>query len=245
MTHLENFLDSLKTLPNDLQRTFALIQELDNQHESVSRKMLANQDDIIGMANHKVTKAGEGGGKMSTGGAVPENAITEPTENDLFELRQHQFKAYHLCNEKIALTDQATMMIKAFISRLDEDLTRFQNELGDEAPQNVLSVPRRKLYEKRAKGMKDWDDLAALRKSGSLTPSRSVDALSAPRGKPLGTTQQQELYCTCQSVSFGEMVGCDNDDCRYEWFHLSCVGLKRPPKGSWYCQECRETLGLA
>ena len=25
------------------------------------------------------------------------------------------------------------------------------------------------------------------------------------------------LYCTCRQVSYGEMIGCDNDDCEIEW----------------------------
>jgi hypothetical protein len=25
------------------------------------------------------------------------------------------------------------------------------------------------------------------------------------------------LYCTCQRKSYGEMIGCDNDDCQFEW----------------------------
>lgn len=36
-------------------------------------------------------------------------------------------------------------------------------------------------------------------------------------------------YCYCDQVSFGEMVACDNDACPREWFHLSCVGLTKPP----------------
>lgn len=24
-------------------------------------------------------------------------------------------------------------------------------------------------------------------------------------------------------ISFGTMVGCDNDDCKYEWFHVECL----------------------
>ncbi|KAH8835177.1 hypothetical protein DL96DRAFT_1702181 [Flagelloscypha sp. PMI_526] len=46
-------------------------------------------------------------------------------------------------------------------------------------------------------------------------------------------------YCTCHRPSFGEMVGCDNDDCKYQWFHVGCVGVdpdKMPEK--WYCSEC-------
>jgi inhibitor of growth protein 5 len=45
-------------------------------------------------------------------------------------------------------------------------------------------------------------------------------------------------YCTCQQVSFGEMIACDNKDCPIEWFHFPCVDLKSKPKGKWYCPEC-------
>ena len=40
-------------------------------------------------------------------------------------------------------------------------------------------------------------------------------------------------------VSFGEMIGCDNDLCPIEWFHFSCVQLTTKPKGKWYCPRCR------
>jgi len=49
-------------------------------------------------------------------------------------------------------------------------------------------------------------------------------------------------YCLCQNVSFGDMVACDNDDCPYEWFHWTCVGLKSEPNGTWYCPECNEAM---
>jgi hypothetical protein len=28
------------------------------------------------------------------------------------------------------------------------------------------------------------------------------------------------LYCICQQKSYGEMIGCDNDECPYEWVRL-------------------------
>ncbi|CEP62336.1 histone acetyltransferase YNG2 LALA0_S05e03356g [Lachancea lanzarotensis] len=52
----------------------------------------------------------------------------------------------------------------------------------------------------------------------------------------------KQLYCFCQSVSYGEMVACDGPHCRFEWFHYTCVNLKEPPKGSWYCPGCRQEL---
>ncbi|GKT49935.1 transcriptional regulatory protein pro1 [Colletotrichum spaethianum] len=53
-------------------------------------------------------------------------------------------------------------------------------------------------------------------------------------------TEDEPTYCYCTSVSYGEMVACDANNCEREWFHLNCVGLKVAPKGSskWYCEEC-------
>ena len=52
----------------------------------------------------------------------------------------------------------------------------------------------------------------------------------------------EPLYCTCRAVSYGRMVGCESDTCKYEWFHFECVGLKDEPKDTWYCQECTAAL---
>ncbi|KAG7530929.1 hypothetical protein FFLO_04707 [Filobasidium floriforme] len=46
------------------------------------------------------------------------------------------------------------------------------------------------------------------------------------------------LYCYCQKQSYGEMIGCDDDGCQFEWFHLSCLLLDRPPEGTWLCPDC-------
>ncbi|KAH8395185.1 hypothetical protein KR222_006721, partial [Zaprionus bogoriensis] len=49
-------------------------------------------------------------------------------------------------------------------------------------------------------------------------------------------------YCTCNQVSYGDMVACDNDACPYEWFHYQCVGITQPPKGKWYCPKCTASM---
>ena len=54
----------------------------------------------------------------------------------------------------------------------------------------------------------------------------------------------KEEYCTCRSVSYGNMVACDNEKCPYEWFHWSCVGITKEPVGKWYCEECTTKLNI-
>lgn len=57
-----------------------------------------------------------------------------------------------------------------------------------------------------------------------------------------GEEDDKQLYCFCKSVSYGEMVACDGPHCKYEWFHYSCVNLTEPPKGQWYCPDCRQEM---
>ncbi|EEH48293.1 uncharacterized protein PADG_04377 [Paracoccidioides brasiliensis Pb18] len=80
---------------------------------------------------------------------------------------------------------------------------------------------------------------------------RNAGARGAGAGESEGEADEEEdeggedtkTYCTCRSVSHGDMVACDNDECPYEWFHWKCVGLTREPLGTWYCDECRKNLG--
>ncbi|KAF5094869.1 hypothetical protein D0Z00_003369 [Geotrichum galactomycetum] len=74
----------------------------------------------------------------------------------------------------------------------------------------------------------------------------AVHAILANAGLDTGTGAEgeDEIYCICRQVSFGNMVGCDNPDCKIEWFHYGCVGLKEPPdpKSSWYCPDCTREM---
>ncbi|XP_051565420.1 inhibitor of growth protein 1-like [Myxocyprinus asiaticus] len=60
-----------------------------------------------------------------------------------------------------------------------------------------------------------------------------------PSPTDLPIDPNEPTYCLCEQVSFGEMIGCDNDECTIEWFHFSCVDLHHKPKGKWYCPNCR------
>ncbi|KAF2280372.1 uncharacterized protein EI97DRAFT_455271 [Westerdykella ornata] len=57
----------------------------------------------------------------------------------------------------------------------------------------------------------------------------------------------EERYCICDDVSYGEMISCDNH-CEREWFHLECVGMTSNDiparRAKWYCPDCRKQLGV-
>lgn len=51
-------------------------------------------------------------------------------------------------------------------------------------------------------------------------------------------TDDLTKYCYCQKVSYGDMVACDNSDCKGQWFHWDCAGITSEPKGEWLCRDC-------
>lgn len=91
----------------------------------------------------------------------------------------------------------------------------------------------------------DHDDIAAgtpKEKKAKTSKKKKRSKAKAERDASpadLPIDPNEPTYCLCNQVSYGEMIGCDNDECPIEWFHFSCVGLNHKPKGKWYCPKCR------
>lgn len=112
------------------------------------------------------------------------------------------------------------------------------------------SESRREALAAKKAGKDGDDDDNKRRRAREPTPvERRRDKAPTPvadrkRSKPKkeepgrGGGAGEPTYCYCNQVLFGEMVGCDGDSCKREWFHLPCIGFKNPPKGKWYCDEC-------
>ena len=56
------------------------------------------------------------------------------------------------------------------------------------------------------------------------------------------TNSGSEQWCYCrQDEDFDYLIGCDNQHCQIQWFHLSCVNMTMDevPDGDWFCPDCR------
>jgi inhibitor of growth protein 3 len=71
-------------------------------------------------------------------------------------------------------------------------------------------------------------------------PAHAADNEPVNAALSVGDDADERRYCFCNNVSYGDMIGCDGDDCEREWFHLGCVGLLKPPQGTWYCDDCAQ-----
>ena len=75
---------------------------------------------------------------------------------------------------------------------------------------------------------------AEIREKGRLSQTETEDEDDNHDDNP-----NEPIYCICKRVSYGEMIGCDNENCSIEWFHFECVNVvTKPPKGKWYCPHC-------
>lgn len=74
----------------------------------------------------------------------------------------------------------------------------------------------------------NFEPLPSLSISGAIQSGTDDDEHNEPR------------YCYCNRASFGEMVGCDGEDCKRQWFHLGCVGLKSAPSAHGKLSSLRE-----
>lgn len=108
---------------------------------------------------------------------------------------------------------------------------------------------RNRTRPKKSSGSNNGDRRRALARDRNASPSTnasaSVGSVSEDEDDSASSVHvnddgdDETLYCLCQKVSFGDMVGCDNDDCEYQWFHYKCVGVTEEPAGEWLCPICK------
>ena len=75
-----------------------------------------------------------------------------------------------------------------------------------------------------------------------IHPSTSAATVVASTSRSTAVDNSVELFCVCQTEhdEDAKYIGCDNIECIYKWCHYECMGVKRAPKGKWYCTECRK-----
>ena len=62
-----------------------------------------------------------------------------------------------------------------------------------------------------------------------------------PDQESISKIAENELWCYCQQPEGDEeMIACDDNTCRIQWFHVSCLRIKKIPKGKWFCPDCRK-----
>jgi len=231
--YLEQYLDSLETLPFELQRNFQLMRHLDQRSEDCKVEI----------------------DKLTESYVVDAKSLsTEDRVQRIKSIQESYSKCKEFADDKVQLAMQTYEMVDKHIRRLDSDLSRFENELQKSSEKSLVdnsvnspkidggqstSDKKRKVSKKKIqiaseKETKKKKARSMVETIPPLVSYQSSDVLDMP------VDPNEPTYCLCHQVSYGEMIGCDSQDCPIEWFHFGCVNLTTKPKGKWYCPKCRE-----
>jgi len=239
--YLEHYLESLESLPVELQRNFKLMRDLDSRAEGVMQEIDRLGDDFLRSAS---------------------TASTEKKRESQLKITKLFNKAKEYGDDKVQLAIQTYELVDKHIRRLDSDLARFETEIkngtagasSSPVSQEASSSDKNKRGRKREKEVPKKSDVEVEDKTikgGSTSPARKkqkseiqlvaeqVASTSGKEALDMPVDPNEPTYCICHQVSYGQMIACDNSECSIEWFHIGCMGLQSIPKGKWYCPKCQ------
>ncbi|XP_070041969.1 PHD finger protein ING1-like isoform X2 [Nicotiana tomentosiformis] len=180
--------------------------------------------------------------RIKAGNVTPDSSLIKFSDDALDE----QKHAIRIADEKVALASQAYDLVDAHIQQLDQYLKKFDEELRRERDvAGVTGTPATTVANNGKSGRSG--EGKGGRKKTRLATAAAATATAAAAATPSGmdldlpVDPNEPTYCFCNQVSYGEMVACDNPNCKIEWFHYGCVGLKEQPKGKWFCADCAGT----
>ncbi|XP_030975244.1 PHD finger protein ING1 isoform X3 [Quercus lobata] len=201
---------------------------------------------------------------VRSGNIAPNSSLTQISDEALDE-QKHSIR---IADEKVALAVQAYDLVDTHIQQLDQYLKKFDEELRrgtllivhisrvnnmyrlpctfiEKENAAASGVPSPSLDGGGKAGRMSESGRGGRKKTRQATAAAAAATEAATTGaNPTGMDLElpvdpnEPTYCFCNQVSYGEMVACDNNDCKIEWFHFGCVGLKEQPKGKWYCSDC-------
>jgi len=218
--YLEGYLDSLDSLPEDVKKTFTKMLELDNRNTDITKEIDAISEDYLRKVEEK---------------RLPSRRRKQEMEkiSKMFE------EAKVNSDTKVKLAIDTYELVDKHIRKLDADLVKFETEMKEaggrlsQTESEDEEVVQKKEKKKKKKAEREEE---ARRKASEVVapvvPCPEVPIVDMP------VDPNEPTYCLCQQVSYGEMIGCDNQDCPIEWFHFGCMGLQTKPKGRWYCPKC-------
>jgi len=262
-TYLENYLDCMENLPDELQRSVSLLRELDSKTCDYLRDISHHQDIYKNEIEPKLRKQSlvqiqrglvkcqeigdeklqivshimefvEGRAKQleqDLENLDPSNALSRG-ENDYLPVVQPKANTVKQ-NRMTAVSAAVPTLSAAPLSTANSIVMSTRDE--EERPEKLTGKRQRR--QRMTKEEEKKEEKEKPKKKKKRKAKKANEGAHSPHIEPIDP--DEPTYCSCQQVSFGEMVGCDNDDCPIEWYHFSCVGLTTKPKGKWYCPECR------
>ncbi|XP_044498464.1 PHD finger protein ING1-like [Mangifera indica] len=234
MSFLDDFQANLESLPNILHKKYSLLRDLDKSLQEIQRQNEKRCEQEIEDVKREIRA-----------GNITPNTSLFRFSDDALEEQKHSVR---IADEKVTLAVQAYDLVDAHIQQLDQYLKKFDEELRRERDTVSATVSPAPSLDGSTKSGRSGEGGRGGRKKTRLATAAAAQAVTEATAAAIANPTGMELdlpvdpneptYCFCNQVSYGEMVACDNTDCKIEWFHFGCVGLKEQPKGKWYCSDC-------
>mmetsp|Transcript_12602 Transcript_12602/g.24887 ORF Transcript_12602/g.24887 Transcript_12602/m.24887 type:complete len:288 (+) Transcript_12602:126-989(+) len=113
--YIEDYIETLGSLPNEIRRYFELMRELDSEGSGIINELNESEQTLI--AGLKEKRGGRAGAKDESVNAA------------LVDIRAKRRKAQHMADEKVSVADQACAECDIHLDRLDTELARFEEHL--------------------------------------------------------------------------------------------------------------------
>ncbi|XP_075466766.1 inhibitor of growth protein 2 [Ascaphus truei] len=232
--YVEDYLECVESLPLEIQRSVSLLREIDTKY----REALKEIDDVFEKQKDE----------------------SDPNQKKrlLQQLQRALIVSQELGDDKIQIVTQVLELVENRTKQMEAQCKGFYDPTETEKStekQKVESNPAerstRRPRRQRNSESRDLCHMVNGIDECEDQPPKEKKTKSSKKKKRSKAKQEREMspihfaidpneptYCLCNQVSYGEMIGCDNE-CSVEWFHFSCVGLTYKPKGKWYCPDCR------
>jgi hypothetical protein len=212
--YLLEYSESIASLPAELKKNLALLGELDAKLKGAVQGTKASPPRVLSRCAASVSNplrcrhradSFEDIEQRTTTKALRRSKGTRTAESQRVQweqTRKQRQECIDISDEKVALAEQTYELVDSHVRRLDETLQQFEAELRQTDPSRLADL-------KLAAVQADPFAAAGIGQGSRKRGARDLQYSDMP------IDDNEPRYCTCQQVSFGEMVACDNDDVRH------------------------------
>lgn len=256
--YLDNFFESVDHLPFELKRNLLLLAELDERSQSQLIEADESADQLL--ADLTAEPVNDDTKVELISNIKRAYKTAKYLAEDKVQLAN---QSYELVDQYIRRLDAHMSQFKEDIAdSLSERNIPIPDELRDFGvgvsaknylnitKQNVKYFVRRKVSVSSIEGESD-EELKEYKmelfkgqlsdcekKMEAVSIEDNVEPFPVSNAADMPVLPNEPIFCFCDNVAYSDMVACDNEHCKIEWFHFECVGLLGKPNGKWYCDQC-------
>ena len=218
MNSVDKFLDLVAPLPRKIVRLLKLLREVEEISKDLKIKLKNSREKHIQKLKDNTLKNYE----------LQSLKFIEKSNQDLLNLSDY----------KIEIIKELHYLIEySFINKIPPLVEEGKKEIENNFSGNSYPIPD-KLKQDNLSELKLKDDRDSSIMSKSTTFLGNKKNRNMKKKKNNEEFQNSEKYCKCHKECYGEMIECDNANCKNgEWFHLQCVGFQEGDElpHEWYC----------